>query len=82
MERASLPSSPAVTPAAPADRAATNANAAPTKPKRARATPKTDQVCSSHGPCRPRKATQPHGHHAHPIPSTSPADCGLTYHRI
>eukprot|EP00967_Tisochrysis_lutea_P040381 scaffold48515_cov32-Tisochrysis_lutea.AAC.3 len=40
MERASLPSSPAVTPApaAPADRAATNA--APLK--RARALPKTD----------------------------------------
>ena len=38
MERASLPSPPAVTPAASADRAATNA--AP--PKRARATTKAD----------------------------------------
>eukprot|EP00967_Tisochrysis_lutea_P084673 scaffold118494_cov34-Tisochrysis_lutea.AAC.2 len=50
MERASLPSPPAATPAAPADRAMTTAG----PPKRPRAAPKTDQVCTSHGPCRPR----------------------------
>eukprot|EP00967_Tisochrysis_lutea_P128854 scaffold220963_cov30-Tisochrysis_lutea.AAC.3 len=59
-----------VTPAAPADRAATNA----VSPKRPRAAPKTNQICTSHGPCRPQRATQPHGHrgqHAHTTPSTS-----------
>ena len=55
MESASLLSSPTVTPAAPANRAMTN----DAPPERLRAAAKTNQMCTSHGPCRHQSATQP-----------------------